>query len=232
MVDPFNNPAWYALTGPQAAFGLGDDLARRYRSDVDPIAALPDDPSPEAWEALQPLMASDGPLLMIRNHVEVPDTWSVRFQIGVPQMVATRPIPHPSGLTFRELTDDDDEEMLALALATQPGPFATRTRELGSYIGIHEDGRLVAMAGQRFWFPGAREISAVCTAPDFRGRGLAAALTAEIAARISDAGDTPFLHVREDNTTAIRVYERMGFETRAMLTAVMVRPAQRALTPT
>jgi len=224
----FDNPAWYALTGPQAAFGVGEGIARRFRPDIDPIAALPDDPTPEAWEALVPLMSTDGPLLLMRRHVEVPDSWSVRFRMGVPQMVATRPIAHPSGLTFRELTEDDDEEMLALALATQPGPFAAHTRELGSYIGVHEGGRLVAMAGQRLWFPGAREISAVCTAPDFRGRGLAAALTAEIAARISDAGETPFLHVREDNTTAIRVYERMGFETRAMLTAVMVRPARKA----
>jgi len=225
-VDPFDNPAWYALTGPQAAFALGDARARRYRADIDPIAALPDEPTPDAWDALRPLMDTDGPLLMLRRHVEVPDSWSVRFRMGVPQMVAMQPIEHPSGITFRELTPEDDEEMLALALATQPGPFALHTRELGSYIGIHEDGRLVAMAGQRLWFPGAREISAVCTAPEYRGRGLAAALTAEIAARISEAGDTPFLHVREDNATAIRVYERMGFETRAVLTAVMVRPAR------
>src|SRR3546814_17260936 len=68
---------------------------------------------------------------------------------------------------------------------------AIRTRELGDYIGVHDQGRLVAMAGQRLHIDGYREISAVCTDPEYRGRGLAAALTAEIAARIHEAGETP-----------------------------------------
>lgn len=225
-MDPLDNPAWHALSGPQASLGLGDDAARRFRPDIDPIAAFPDEAPTASWQALTGLMDSDGPLLLLRTPIEVPDDWSVRFQMGVPQMIATRPLPHPTGLSFRQLTPEDDEEMLALALATQPGPFALRTRELGEYIGVHEGGRLVAMAGQRMHLPGYREISAVCTAPEFRGRGLAAALTAEIGARIQEAGETPFLHVREDNAGAIRVYERMGFETRRVLTATMVRPSR------
>ncbi len=225
-MEPLDNPAWYALTGPQSALGMGDSAALRFRPDIDPIAAFPDDVSPASWRALTPLMDIDGPLLLLRTAVDVPEDWSIRFQMGVPQMVATRPLARPSGLTFRELAPEDDEEMLALAQATQPGPFALRTRELGDYIGVHEGGRLVAMAGQRMHLPGYREISAVCTAPEFRSRGLAAALTAEIGARIQAAGETPFLHVREDNAGAIRVYERMGFETRRVLSAVMVRPAR------
>lgn len=225
-MNPLDNPAWYALNGPQSALGLGSALARRYRPDLDPIAAMPDEPPPEAWSELVPLMATDGPLLFLRDRLDVPKSWSVRFQMGVPQMVAMGAIEHPSGIAFRELTPEDDEEMLALARATEPGPFALHTREFGSYIGIHEDGRLIAMAGQRLHIDGYREVSAVCTLPEYRGRGLATALTAEIAARICEAGETPFLHVREDNITAIRVYERMGFETRRVLSAVMVRPAR------
>lgn len=225
-MELLDNPAWHALTGRQAALGLGSALARRYLPDIDPIAAFPDDPPPEAWDELAALMRDDGPLLFLRDHLDVPPSWSVRFQMGVPQMIATAPIAHPSGITFRELTAEDDAEMLALARATEPGPFALHTRELGSYIGMHEGGRLIAMAGQRMHIDGYREISAVCTDPEYRGRGLAAALTAEIAARICEAGETPFLHVREDNTTAIRVYERMGFTTQRILSAVMVRPAR------
>lgn len=225
-MEPLDNPAWYALTGPQTTLGLGNALARRYRPDLDPIAAMPDEPPAEAWDELVPLMATDGPLLFLRDQLDVPTSWSVRFQMGVPQMVARAAIAHPAGITFRELAPEDDEEMLALARATEPGPFALHTREFGSYIGVHEGGRLIAMAGERLHIDGYREISAVCTAPEYRGRGLATALTAEIAARICEAGETPFLHVREDNTTAIRVYERMGFETRRVLSAVMVRPAR------
>lgn len=227
-MNPLDNPAWYALCGPQASLGLGDDVARRYRPDIDPIAAFPDEVPAASWDTLTGLMDVDGPLLLLRAPIDVPEPWSVRFLMGARQMIATQPLSHPSGLAFRDLTREDDEEMLALAQATQPGPFARRTRELGDYVGVHEDGRLVAMAGVRMHLPGYREISAVCTDPAFRGRGLAAALTAEIGARIQAAGETPFLHVREDNAGAIRVYERMGFGTRRTLSAIMVRPARSA----
>ena len=63
--------------------------------------------------------------------------------------------------------------MLALVELTQPGPFAPRTIELGRYLGVHDNGQLVAMAGERCRLPGYREVSAVCTHPDARGRGLA-----------------------------------------------------------
>jgi len=45
--------------------------------------------------------------------------------------------------------------------------------ELGRYFGVIENGRLAAMAGERMGMPGFREVSAVCTHPDFLGRGLA-----------------------------------------------------------
>ena len=122
--------------------------------------------------------------------------------------------------------------MLKLALATQPGPFVARppartharTNELEQPIGIRVNGQLVAMAGKRFVLPGMNEINAVCTEPEFRGHGWAAALTGEIAARIFERGEQPFLHVVESNTTARRVYERINFEDRCLLDHVYVSP--------
>jgi hypothetical protein len=43
----------------------------------------------------------------------------------------------------------DVPEMLDLTARTKPGPFLPRTFELGTYLGIRRDGRLVAMAGER-----------------------------------------------------------------------------------
>jgi ribosomal protein S18 acetylase RimI-like enzyme len=226
-MEPLDNPAWYALGGRQADLALGDDRARRYRPDIDPIAGLPDEPSIESWEALAGLHGADGPLILLRRGVELPDSFRAAFRGQVHQMVATRPIEAPSGVTFLELGPADDEEMLALARETNPGPFAIHTRELGRYIGVRSEGRLVAMAGQRMRVPGYIEVSAVCTTPEQRGRGMAAALTAEIAARIFEAGETPFLHVLDTNDGARRIYERMGFETRTMIDAVFVRPRRR-----
>jgi len=103
--------------------------------------------------------------------------------------------------------------MLDLVARAQPGPFRKRTIDLGRYLGIRtEDGRLVAMAGERLRMPGWTEVSAVCTDPEFRGKGLGARLTLAVAAGILARGELPFLHTVHDNDNAIRLYERLGFE--------------------
>ena len=104
--------------------------------------------------------------------------------------------------------------MVALATLTKPGPFGRRTHELGTYLGIRCDGKLVAMAGERLKVPGYTEVSAVCTHPDHLGKGYARALMTEIMRGIRDVGDIPMLHVRADNARAIELYERLGFRTR------------------
>ena len=112
------------------------------------------------------------------------------------------------------LTAADVPEMLDLIARTRPGPFRPRTIEMGVYLGIRRDGRLVAMAGERLHPPGWTEISAVCTDPAFRRRGLATRLVRAVAAGIRARGETPFLHAAADNTEAIRLYESLGFRLR------------------
>lgn len=101
--------------------------------------------------------------------------------------------------------------MLALADVTEPGPFNERTHELGRYVGFRRNGRLLAMAGERFRMPGFVEISAVCTHPDARGEGLAAELTLNVAESIRAGGAEAMLHVLEGNENAIRLYQKLGF---------------------
>jgi predicted GNAT family acetyltransferase len=110
------------------------------------------------------------------------------------------------------LTESDVPEILDLVERAKPGPFRKRTIDLGRYLGIRVDGRLVAMAGERFHLPGWTEVSAVCTDPGFRGHGLGARLTMAVAAGILERGELPFLHVAGDNAGAIKLYERLGFE--------------------
>jgi len=104
--------------------------------------------------------------------------------------------------------------MLELALLTKPGPFAARTHEMGSYWGIKQNGRLVAMAGERFRQPGYTEVSAICTHPDFQGRGYGRSLTLHTMQAILARGAVPYLHSFSDNEGALRLYEKLGFRWR------------------
>ena len=99
----------------------------------------------------------------------------------------------------------------ALVEVTKPGPFRSRTIELGNYLGIRERGRLIAMAGERTWVGDFREVSAICTHPDAQGRGYARALMGRVINRMLRAGETPFLHVESKNLRAIDLYLALGF---------------------
>jgi predicted GNAT family acetyltransferase len=127
------------------------------------------------------------------------------------------------------LAAKDVPEMLELVERTQPGPFLARTIEMGNYLGIRRGGALVAMAGERLHPPGWTEISAVCTDAAFRGQGLASRLVLAVAAGIRARGERSFLHAMAGNTTAIRLYESIGFRLRRQVTFVGVRtPADTA----
>ncbi|MFO1274404.1 MAG: GNAT family N-acetyltransferase, partial [Rubrivivax sp.] len=109
---------------------------------------------------------------------------------------------------------------------TEPGPFLARTHAMGRFIGVREQGRLLAMAGERFRPEGWTEVSGVCTHPEARGRGLARALSAAVSARIQARGETPFLHAWQSNVAAIRLYESLGFVLRCEVdVAVLEKPA-------
>ena len=199
---------WAALTGPQACFAEASGDAARFATDISPFCAVADPDDPAGWADLAKL--TDEALLTGPAITPPPGWQTVRTMTGM-QMAG-------HGMTGVEdpeavlLTGTDVPEILDLVERSQPGPFAERTHELGRYLGIRHEGRLVAMAGERLRAPGWTEVSAVCTDPDFRGRGLGARLTLAVAAGILSRGDLPFLHVQETNTAAIRLYERLGFE--------------------
>jgi predicted GNAT family acetyltransferase len=104
-----------------------------------------------------------------------------------------------------------------LTQAAFPDFFRDRTADLGLYLGVHEGGKLIAMAGERLTFAGLQEISGVCTHPDFGGRGHARRLTRALLSRHRRRGVRSFLHVSESNSAARRLYESMGFVVRASL---------------
>lgn len=142
------------------------------------------------------------------------------------QMIGPRHLELPRlAVNVVRLTEIDAQDMVALAVITQPGPFRDRTYTLGTYLGIRIGGQLVAMAGQRMHLPGYREISAVCTHPDHQGRGYARLLVAHLVNAIREEGLTSFLHLQEANTRAHALYAGMGFVERARLPLIVVERA-------
>ncbi|WP_433222305.1 GNAT family N-acetyltransferase [Dactylosporangium sp. CS-047395] len=224
-VPVLDQAAWAALTGPHARLAEGTGLARRYPTDVSPFAALPPAPDERAWADLRALAGPGGTALLAGDRLVVPAGWTAIAQVDGVQLVATDAVKTEPDVELVPLGDDDVPEMLDLVARTRPGPFLPKTHHLGAYAGVRHDGALIAMAGERLHPPGYTEISAVCTDPAFRGRGLATRLIRAIAHGIRERGETPFLHASADNVGAIRLYETMGFELRRTVTFNVLRAA-------
>ncbi len=224
---PLDNPVWNALGAAHAPLRLGDDLACRYLPDVAPFAALASE-SAQAWQALAQLLQPGEQVAVLGAEPQALDAGLRTQPIGVlHQMTATvtaAACDDACGITL--LGSADAADMLELAQATKPGPFCKRTHEMGRYIGIRDQGRLIAMAGERMRPEGHVEISAVCVDPAWRGKGIAGQLIKRLQAGIQQRGDTPFLHVLASNHTAIALYERLGFTLRRTFFLTLVGLAE------
>ncbi|MFE2752733.1 GNAT family N-acetyltransferase [Actinosynnema sp. NPDC059335] len=220
MASPLDNPVWASLTGPHAHFAQRHGQVLRYPPDVSAFTALPDRPDERVWSDLAAL-AGPGSTVPITSPHTPPAGWEVERFHAV-QLV-------DEGLRVAEdaeavrLGPADVPEMLALVERTRPGPFLPRTVEMGVYLGIRRDGALVAMAGERLHPPGWTEISAVCTDEAHRGQGLATRLVRAVAAGIRARGEQPMMHATASNTTAIRLYESLGFRIRKHVDIVVLR---------
>jgi ribosomal protein S18 acetylase RimI-like enzyme len=220
-MHPLENVIWQALTTRDAHLAESFDQARRFVRDVGPLGAF-HQRNTRGYASLAGLVEPGGTVgLFLDEPYESQTGWS--FLAGAPllQMIADNgadspACPKPMSEKIIELGPQDSPEMIELTTLTKPGPFGSRTHELGTYLGIRLQGKLVAMAGERLKVPGHTEVSAVCTHPEHTGKGYAGILMSEVMKGIRDRGETPFLHSRQDNTRAIELYKRLGFRERKL----------------
>jgi GNAT superfamily N-acetyltransferase len=170
-------------------------------------------------------LAAGSPVAVVTS--SIPDGWAELHALPVIQMVYTEAPDGrlPSMYEFTPLVYADVPDMLALAEETEPGPFARSTIDLGGYRGWRVDGELVCMAGERMHPGNWTEISAVCTAPEHQGRGLAASIVGSLVNDIRAGGRHPFLNVTVENVRARRLYEKLGFKERMQMTVRVVQPS-------
>lgn len=222
---PLDRPVWSALTGRWSELAIVNGAARRLAADYGLFAAARDQTEP-SLAALGALVRAHGEVGLMESEAWPAPPGTRAITAVCRQMIAeAAPTPPQPDFEIRPLSQADAAQMLALATLTRPGPFFGRTHELGAFVGVEVDGRLAAMAGERMRLDGLTEISAVCTHPDHRGRGYAAALMAHVAKRIFARGDRPFLHTYAENTGAIALYERLGFAVRRDIILTLLAPA-------
>ncbi len=214
MPNPLDNPAWAAPSGPHAALGTVHGLVRSYDPEIAPFAAM-EAVGPEGFDDLASCITGAGAVIITPGDLGPPRTFDVVLAMVGMQMIMRRLNKVGGAASIAELGDADVPAMLELVALTRPGPFARRTHEMGRYIGVFDGERLAAMAGERMLLPGFTEVSAVCTHPDYRGRGLARLLVGAIADGVQQRGEVPILHVVGTNQAAIRTYEALGFARRS-----------------
>ncbi len=215
------------MTTRQERFAQSCGEARRLIPEVGSLAGFRE-PTRSGYESLAGLPGHGTLGLFLMEPYQPQSGWT--FVAGAPllQMVCENGMPTAgaqgsAASAVVELGAADVPEMVELTTLTKPGPFNQRTHELGIYLGIRREGRLVAMAGERLKVPGFTEVSAVCTHPEHTGHGYAGLLMTEVIRRMRGREETPFLHVREDNLRAVELYQRLGFTTRTQVHLAVLR---------
>ena len=217
MTHLLDRPIWSALTTRQRALAEGGAVARRFPRAIAPFADIVD-MSPASFAALGALMSgTEIAVLFTSEAVSAPDQFKTLLAETGEQMIGTPAESSLAGVDIVTLGVADVPEMTALVELTKPGPFSTRTHELGTFLGIRVDGQLVAMTGERMKPGNYTEMTAVCVHPSQRGRGYAQALLGAVARGIVARGETPFLHVFTSNESAITLYRKQGMEIRRRL---------------
>jgi len=221
MAHILDNMIWNAITTGNSGIALVDGDVGFYEPDIAPFAGFKE-LNKENLDKLYQMVIPGR-----RQALSYPDTllideskWNTLQHMDVTQMVYDQQVAGfatAASSLIVPLGNEHVPQMLELTALTKPGPFLQRTILFGNYFGIFSEGRLAAMAGQRMHPVPYMEVSAVCTHPDFRGHGYAKALMLHIMKLILDNSFTPFLHVLTSNTTAIRLYESIGFRTRVQL---------------
>jgi GNAT superfamily N-acetyltransferase len=214
-----DNPAWGALTSEHAHFAKGTAQAKRYPQEVLPFTAV-ESTQDNSIAALDAWIDPGESFFIIGALPVLPQGWTVENELPCAQMVLKSlpaPLPATDTALISLLGPEDANDMYQLINSIQPGYYKPDTRLLGNYYGIRLEGRLVAMAGERMRMTGFTELSAICTHPDFTGRGYAQKLITRLCHQQAENGITSFLHVALSNERAVRLYEHMGFEQRCVI---------------
>ena len=215
---PLANPIWESLRSRHRAFAHSAGDVARYPAEVAPFLGVASGDA-DATDALEALVAPGESVYLLGPVPRAPDGWELKPYAQLAQMERTAPLEVVDGPEVIPLGPEHRDDVLALTALVYPHYFRPRTMEMGRYFGIYlpdnsGEVRLAAITGERMGTDTHVELSAICTHPDFLGRGYARRLVALLINDLLSQGLTPFLHVSYENPRALALYRQIGFEHR------------------
>lgn len=211
-----DNPMWNSLATRQASIAQVQGTARRYPAAVAPFAGV-GEASESSSSDLCALISPGEKVGILSVIPPLDEGWTLVKEIEIHQYVWPDELRGEESWDAVLLGEEHIPAMIELTTAVYPAYFRPETARLGDYFGVLLEGRLAAMAGIRMSMDGYQELSAICTHPDFRGRGFARALTRHLVWHVQRQSDVPFLHTEFDNFSAKKLYEALGFILRKKL---------------
>jgi predicted GNAT family acetyltransferase len=124
----------------------------------------------------------------------------------------------------RILTDDDAHEVLANSGSHWSPEFIRERIRKGSFYGVYTANKLVSWLGT-IWESGkACEIGFAFTRPEYRRKGMMKTLTSILTEKILGKGKIPLLHTVQENDSAIRMAQSLGYDLKAREWAYFYNP--------
>ena len=210
--NKLDNPVWYSLLENHQEFAVDYDTIKFYHPDYGPFGGFINVKNTATSTQEYSVLIDN--FFIVGEKPEIADTLKIAKELVCLQMVVNEKIQLPIDVEIVKLTEDHNEILCDLVNLVQPGYFKNKTIMLGDYYGIFKDNQLVAITGERMKMNSFTELSAIITHPDHTGKGYAKQLITHVVNAIFDQGKIPFLHVAENNSGAIALYEKLGFTTR------------------
>ncbi len=207
-----DNPVWYSLAESHIKLAVVHNNTHFYNPDYCAFGAFNEIPNTaEDLVRYSNLVPS---FFIFGEKPNIPESLQLKDELPCLQMIVRDKILIPYTNKIVKLDERHREALLRLVKIVYPEYFKSKTADLGNYYGIFKNNQLIALTGERMQMDIFTEVSAVITHPEHTGKGYAQQLVAHTANAIFEQNKTPFLHVAKTNIAAIKLYEKLGFETR------------------
>lgn len=220
--NKLDNPVWYSISETHKDFGIDCGTIKFYHPDYCPFGGF------IALDNIEHSISEYAKLtdnfFIIGQKPNLPESLKLNNELICLQMIIRSKIEATIEDQIVKLEEEHLEDLLGLVKIVYPDYFKNKNSSLGNYYGIYKNNQLVAVTGERMQMDQFTEVSAVITHPEHTGKGYAKQLVTHVVNAILEQNKTPFLHVAESNIGAIKLYEKLGFQTRTKISVWNIVP--------